>query len=250
MNIYGLIGYPLGHSFSAGFFSKKFQEENIEAIYKNFEIQSIEQLPEIITSHPELKGLNVTIPYKQQIINYLDELSEEARNIGAVNVVKIIRKGNKMLLKGYNADVIGFTNSIEPLIRKDYHQKALVLGTGGASKAVMYGLNQLGLKTRYVSRRKQDTNMLVYEELTAEIVGEYPVIINCTPCGMFPHVNECPELPYEAITTKNLLYDLIYNPDETLFMAKGKERGAIVKNGLEMLHLQALASWDFWQKEE
>ena len=278
MTTYGLIGYPLGHSFSRKFFTEKFEKEGIDAQYLNFEIPSIEEFPEIIKNNPELRGLNVTIPYKQQVMQYLDEISEEAKAIGAVNVVRIERPspqpslimgretmrnaGNKPdglpikgdmseglrgSLIGYNSDVIGFVESIRPLL-KAHHKKALILGTGGASKAIRYGLEKkLGMKTLFVSRSARE-GMITYEEVTAEVLKEYEVIVNCSPVGMYPHVDECPALPYEAMNENNLLYDLVYNPLETLFMKKGAEQGATVKNGLEMLHLQAIASWKFWEK--
>ncbi len=247
MDKYGLIGYPLGHSFSQSYFNEKFQNENIDALYENFEIPSIENFPEIIETNPNLRGLNVTIPYKEKVISYLDVISPEAREIGAVNVIKVERKGKSTYLTGYNSDVIGFTRSIEPLIEK-YHKKALILGTGGASKAINYGLKSLGLETVFVSRyRKPDT--ICYEDITPKVIKEYNVIVNCTPLGMFPHTDECPNLPYEAMNTQTLLYDLIYNPDMTMFMQKGAEHGATVKNGLEMLLLQAFASWEFWHSK-
>lgn len=248
MDKYGLIGYPLGHSFSISFFNEKFQNEGIDATYENFEIPSIEVFPEILDSNPNLCGLNVTIPYKEKVIGLLDSLSKEAQEIGAVNVIKVTHKGNKRILKGYNSDVIGFTRSIEPLLER-FHKKALILGTGGASKAVEYGLKSLGLETIKVSRSEKPET-LQYSQITAETIKEYNVIVNCTPCGMYPHADECPDLPYEAMDSRTLLYDLIYNPDETLFMKKGKVRGAIVKNGLEMLLLQAFASWDFWNSKD
>ena len=248
MDKYGLIGYPLGHSFSKNYFNEKFHNERIDAQYINFEIPDIGDLPEIIDSNPELKGFNVTIPYKEKVISYLDYISPEARAIGAVNVVKIEHKNNDVILKGYNSDVIGFTKSIEPLLEK-FHKKALILGTGGASKAINYGLKSLGLESLFVSRY-QRPGMIQYEQITPEMIQEYNVIVNCTPVGMYPQVDTCPQLPYKAMSTHNLLYDLIYNPDETLFMKRGKEKGASVKNGLEMLLLQAFASWEFWNGKE
>lgn len=248
MDKYGLIGFPLEHSFSRSYFNEKFENENIDAQYINFEIPSIEVLPEILASNPELKGLNVTIPYKQKVISFLDTVSPEARAIGAVNVIRVEQNGSEILLKGYNSDVIGFTKSIEPLL-KEYHKKALILGTGGASKAIDYGLRSLGLETVFVSRYERPYT-IQYNKITPDIVKEYNVIINCTPCGMFPHIDECPQLPYEAMDNKNILYDLIYNPDQTLFMQKGEKQGATVKNGLEMLLLQAFASWEFWNGQE
>lgn len=248
MDKYGLIGYPLGHSFSVGYFNEKFSNEHINAKYINFEIPSIEDFAEVIESNPELRGLNVTIPYKEQIIPYLDSLSPEANAIGAVNVIRITRKGDKTHLKGFNSDVIGFTRSIEPLLER-HHKKALILGTGGASKAVDYGLRSLGIETKFVSRTKRP-GFFTYEEITPEIIKDYNIIVNCTPLGMYPNTDVCPTLPYEAMDSHNLLYDLLYNPDETLFMQKGKEHGAITKNGLEMLLLQAFASWEFWNGKE
>ena len=249
MNTYGLIGYPLGHSFSRKFFTEKFATEGIDAQYLNFEIPSIEEFPEIIKNNPTLRGLNVTIPYKQQVMQYLDDISEEAKAIGAVNVVKCQQStvNSQLHLTGYNSDVIGFVESIKPLL-KPHHKKALILGTGGASKAIRYGLEKkLGMKTLFVSRSARE-GMITYEEVTAEVLKEYEVIVNCSPVGMYPHVDECPALPYEAMNENNLLYDLVYNPLETLFMKKGAAQGATVKNGLEMLHLQAIASWEFWEK--
>ena len=216
MDKYGLIGYPLGHSFSISYFNEKFQNENIDATYENFEIPTIEELPEILDSNPELKGLK--------------------------------HKNKKTILKGFNSDVIGFTQSIEPLL-EHFHKKALILGTGGASKAIDFGLKSLGLQTMKVSRYEKP-GTIEYSHITADTIKEYNVIVNCTPCGMYPHADECPNLPYDAMDSHTLLYDLIYNPDETLFMKKGKEHGAIVKNGLEMLLLQAFASWQFWNDEK
>ena len=248
MDKYGLIGYPLGHSFSISYFNEKFANEGIDAKYINFDIPDIKDLTEILDSNPELKGLNVTIPYKQQVLGYLDYISPEARSIGAVNVIRVVHKGKKVFLRGYNSDIIGFTKSIEPLLEPS-HKKALILGTGGASKAINYGLKSLGLETLFVSRYERP-NTIQYQSITPEMVHEYQVIVNCTPVGMYPHADECPELPYDAMDSHNLLYDLIYNPDETLFMKKGIEHGATVKNGLEMLLLQAFASWEFWNGKE
>lgn len=249
MDRYGLIGYPLGHSFSISYFNEKFQNEGIDAKYVNFEIPKIADLGEILDSYPDLKGLNVTIPYKEQVMKYLDTISPEAKAIGAVNVIKVEHKGKKIVLKGYNSDVIGFTKSIEAVLESD-HKKALILGTGGASKAIDYGLRSLGLKTLFVSRAKEGNNIIHYDEITPKMISDYKVIVNCTPIGMYPHADECPQLPYEAMDTHTLLYDLIYNPDETLFLKKGRLKGATTVNGLEMLLLQAFASWEFWNGKE
>ena len=247
MDKYGLIGYPLGHSFSISYFNQKFQDENIDAVYENYEIPSIDALLEVLSSNPELKGLNVTIPYKEKVMPFLDTISPEAIAIGAVNVIRVNHRGNKIELKGYNSDVIGFTKSIEPMLDKKWHQKALILGTGGASKAIDYGLRNLGLETIFVSRyERPDT--IQYASITPEVVKEYNVIVNCTPLGMYPKTETCPDLPYEAMDNHTILYALIYNPDETLFMKRGAQYGANVKNGLEMLLLQAFASWEFWHE--
>lgn len=245
MKKFGIIGFPLGHSFSPGYFNEKFQNEGIDAVYERHELPSITEFPALVASVPELVGLNVTIPYKEKVMEYLDVVSPEARAIGAVNVIKVEHNGSKVELKGYNSDVIGFSRSIEPFI-EPHHKKALILGTGGASKAVNYALCNLGLETVFVSRSAKD-GTIQYEDVTAELLKEYEVVVNCTPCGMAPHFDECPNIPYEALGPNNLLYDLIYNPDETLFLRNGRQNGAITKNGLEMLLLQAEAGWEIWQ---
>lgn len=247
MDKYGLIGYPLGHSFSKTFFNQKFSAENIDAEYVNFEIPNIKELKNILKENPDLKGLNVTLPYKTQVIPYLDDIDDDARRIGAVNVIKFTRGlFGKIKLKGYNSDIIGFKQSIEPLLNQS-HRKALILGTGGASRAVFQGLKQLGIGSTLVSRRAGEFG-ITYGEITPKTMEQYTVIVNATPLGMHPNINESPDIPYDLLTSNHLLYDLLYNPDETLFMKKGKEKGAVVKNGLEMLLLQAFAAWDIWQK--
>lgn len=247
MQKYGLLGYPLGHSFSKTFFNQKFESEKIDAEYINFEIPSIKEIKNVLKENPELKGLNVTIPYKEQVIPFLDDIDEDARQIGAINVIKITKGlfGIKRL-KGYNSDVIGFKRSIEPLLNVS-HRKALILGTGGAAKAVFQGLKQLGVGATMVSRSEKEF-CITYNQITPKIMSQYTVIVNATPVGMFPNVDACPDIPYDLLTPDHLLYDLLYNPDETLFMKKGKEKGAVVKNGLEMLLLQAFAAWEIWQK--
>lgn len=248
MDKYGLIGYPLKHSFSISYFNEKFQSENIDAEYVNFEIPRIEDFMEVVEENPNLRGLNVTIPYKEQVIPHLDELDKDTAKIGAVNVIKIIPQGKgDVKLVGYNSDIIGFTRSIEPLLQS-HHVKALILGTGGASKAVFHGLANLGIEATFVSRTKKSNDILTYQELTPEIMQEHTVIVNTTPLGMYPNVDACPDIPYDQLTPNHLLYDLLYNPHETLFMKKGMERGATVKNGLEMLLLQAFVSWEIWNK--
>lgn len=243
MDKYGLIGYPLGHSFSKDFFNAKFMAEGTDAEYLNFDIPAIDQFKQVIKDNPELKGLNVTIPYKEQVIPYLDDLSENAKLIGAVNVIKFVRNKNKLRLIGYNSDIIGFKQSIEPMIGD--RKNALILGTGGSAKAIFYGLKQLGVNSQTVSRDKQNS-VLTYDDLSSEIMKISQIIVNCTPVGMYPRVDEYPAIPYEYLTEKHLLYDLLYNPNETMFMKLGKEKGANAINGLEMLLLQAYASWDIW----
>ncbi|NDV59006.1 shikimate dehydrogenase [Bacteroides sp. 519] len=247
MEKYGLVGYPLRHSFSIGYFNEKFKSEGIDAEYINFELPSLDEFPEVIARNPTLKGLNVTIPYKEKIISFLDDLDKDTRAIGAVNVIKVIRKKNKVKLVGYNSDIIGFMQSIETMLQP-HHKKALILGTGGAAKAVFHGLKNLEIESKYVSRTEQK-DMLTYEMLTPEIMEEYSIIVNCTPLGMFPDVDVCPNIPYHLVTPNHLLYDLLYNPNVTLFMKKGIEQGAATKNGLEMLLLQAFAAWEIWNEE-
>ena len=245
MKKYGLIGFPLKHSFSRQFFNNKFESESIVAEYVNFEIPDLKEFKNIVADNKELCGLNVTIPYKEQIIPYLDSLAN-AKEIEAVNVIKFDRSKGKLSLIGYNSDIMGFQDSIEPIL-KEHHTKALILGTGGASKAVFHGLKNLGIESKFVSRTKEKGD-LTYNDLTPEIMEEYTVIVNTTPIGMYPNDNEAPEIPYKLLNNKHLLYDLLYNPNITRFMVYGKEQGATVKNGLEMLLLQAFHAWEIWNK--
>lgn len=244
MRLFGLIGFPLSHSFSKGFFAEKFEKEGIEGCsYENFPIPAIEQFPSLWKEHPQLEGLNVTIPYKQAVIPFLDDFSEAAKAIGAVNCIRL--RNNK--LKGHNTDVIGFRRSLEPLL-KPHHTKALILGAGGAAKAVKFALEQLGITYTEVSRKYFD-GTIAYDAINEEIMQTHPLIINTTPLGMYPNVAEAPPIPYQFINKDHLLYDLIYNPAETQFMQNGAARGATVKNGHEMLILQAEASWEIWNEE-
>lgn len=246
MRQFGLIGYPLGHSFSKKYFSEKFENEKINAKYDLFPLEQIVEFEKLI-QEVNLSGLNVTIPHKQAVIPYLDELDATAAEIGAVNVIRFIREEGKVTrLKGYNTDVIGFEASIRPFIKPE-HPKALVLGTGGASKAVDYALRKLGISTQLVSRTA-GAGKISYDMLSPEIMADHLLIVNCSPVGMFPNVDDCPDIPYENISPQHLLYDVIYKPDETLFLKKGKEQGATVLNGLEMLYGQAVAAWKIWNE--
>lgn len=245
MRTFGLIGYPLTHSFSQKYFSKKFEDEGIDARYLNFPLNNIGELKGLLEQHPYLAGLNITIPYKEQVLPFLDELDTEAGHIGAVNVIKITWNQGKAHLKGYNSDLKGFSESLAPLL-KDHHRKALILGTGGASKAVAHGLLKAGILYRFVSRSPKGPAQVSYEALSPEILSEYKVIVNTSPLGMSPNTDQCPLLPYEALGADHLCYDLIYNPETTLFLQKAAEQGAVIKNGLDMLHLQAEAAWRIW----
>jgi shikimate dehydrogenase len=246
MRRYGLIGYPLSHSFSQPFFADKFEREGIrDCVYANYPLREIGELTSVLKD-PELCGLNVTIPYKQQVIPFLSELTPVVEAIGACNCVRVL-DGR---LIGYNTDVVGFERSLVPNL-KPYHREALVLGTGGASRAVEYVLRKLGIGYRMVSRRpRPDTGDLGYEDVDERVVAEALLIINTTPVGMYPHVDECPPLPYVTLTSRHYLYDLIYNPKQTLFLQRGAERGAAVENGYEMLIMQAEESWRIWNITE
>lgn len=240
--IYGLIGAKLGHSFSKDFFSKKFAKEDISAEYRNFEIDNIEKFSDIIEYG--VYGLNITIPYKERVIDFLDRIDPIAAKIGAVNVVKIVRNADNLETIGYNSDIVGFTESIRPLI-ENHHKKALILGTGGASKAVIEGLKLMNIRSQLVSRTKSP-NTITYSELSSNLLEEYTIIVNTTPLGMFPNTDSYPDIPYEFLSNKHLCYDLTYNPEETRFLKLSRDNGAKTKNGLEMLILQALESWRIW----
>ena len=245
---FGLIGHPLGHSFSKTYFSEKFDREGIDACYENFDVDNLEALRTLLQQHPDLCGVNVTIPYKEAILPYLDILDPVAAEVGAVNTVKVMGNGQ---LKGYNTDVIG----IEKTLHGDHAMHllwlnkpfALLLGTGGASKAVQYVLKKMGLPYHIVSR-SIERGHYTYTDVTPEIIQNHQLIINATPVGMAPHFNEAPMIPYEALTTEHVLFDLIYNPEETRFLKHGREQGATIINGLTMLHAQAEASWAIWNQ--
>lgn len=241
MRTFGLIGYPLSHSFSKGYFAEKFSAEKIkDCYYENFPLQSIQEFSALITSEKNLCGLNVTIPYKEAVIPLLTELAEAAKNIGAVNTIKF--SSGKMI--GYNTDYIGFLRSLKPLL-KPHHQRALILGTGGSSKAVQYALQLLNISFAFVSRSNAK-NSFTYENLNAEILQSHTIIINTTPLGMYPHVAAAPNIPYHLLNEKHLLFDLIYNPETTLFLQQGKQQSAKTINGLSMLKIQAEESWKIW----
>lgn len=243
MRLYGLIGYPLSHSFSKRYFTEKFEREGLKDYqYELFPVSSIEELLQLLEKHPELCGLNVTIPYKEQVLSYLHSENELVKAIRACNCIDI-RDGK---LKGYNTDVIGFERSLLEQWQP-HHKKALILGTGGVSKAVQYIMQKMGLAYRYVSR-KPGVHNYSYEQLTPAIMQEYTLIVNTTPLGMYPNVTEAPPIPYEALTPRHYLFDMVYNPEKTLFLKMGEEKGAAIKNGADMLKIQADESWEIWNK--
>lgn len=247
MKTFGLIGHRLGYSFSRNFFTEKFRNENLpDHQYVNFELDNIDEFPGIFSQYENLGGLNCTIPYKQQIMSFLDEIDAEAAQIGAVNTVKITIQKGKQHLKGFNTDIYGFENSLRPML-EEKHKKALILGTGGASKAIKHILNKLEID--FVSASIEDQlfeKEIRYDQITEELLKDYLIVIHATPIGTFPNVDKCPDIPYQGITPDHILFDLVYNPEETLFLKKGKEQGAKTKNGLEMLHLQAIRAWEIW----
>lgn len=244
MRQFGLIGNPLGHSFSASYFGKKFKEEGIDAQYSNFPMEHLSDFESLLKRDPGLSGLNVTVPYKQQIIPYLDSLSPTAAAIGAVNTISVTRRMDRLELKGDNTDVIGFRQSLEEHL-ESHHKSALVLGTGGSSKAVVHVLEQLGIEITMVSRTAGNMR-ITYEKLDSEVVGKTTLIVNTSPLGMYPDVETYPHIPYQALTGRHLLFDLVYNPERTEFMSKGEKQGARIVNGLDMLIYQAEASWEIW----
>lgn len=243
MKQFGLIGFPLEHSFSPQYFNEKFEAEQLDCHYRAFPIEQIESLPSFLHQFPKLQGLNVTIPYKTAVIPFLDAISATAQSINAVNCIKIQDKK----LIGFNTDYYGFTESLKPLL-DEHINTALVLGTGGAAQAVLFALGQLDIATHTVSSSGKGD--LAYEDLNAEIMQSHQLIINTTPLGMFPHLNDYPPIPYHLLNEKHLLFDLIYNPAETLFLKKGAEQHARSANGADMLQLQADKSWEIWNSEK
>lgn len=243
MNKLGLLGKNISYSFSRAYFKEKFETENINhTTYDNFDIENIELFPTIIKNTKGLKGLNVTIPYKEKVIPYLDKINKKAKAIGAVNTIKITKKGK---LVGYNTDCYGFKKTLKPLI-KSHHKNALILGTGGASKAIAYTLDEMGITYKYVSRKLSEGIGFSYDTLTEDDIKNHQIIINCTPLGTFPDIEDCPNIPYEGISKKHILFDLIYNPEETKFLKHGKENQATIINGLGMLEFQAEKAWSIW----
>lgn len=248
MNLYGLIGFPLSHSHSQEYFEQKFEREGVtNAYYRLFPIENLQLLNEMVHAYDKLKGLNVTIPYKEQVIQHLDALSEEARKIGAVNLIHISRSEEKAILSGFNTDWIAFRDSLKPLLG-DHHQRALVLGSGGAARAVVYSLLQLGIDYTIVSRHPYAGRQLNYYELDRGIIESHHLIINTTPLGMHPETEEAPAIPYEFLSPWHLCYDLIYNPAITTFLKTGRRYGAVTKNGMDMFKRQAEESWNIWNK--
>ena len=243
MRLFGLIGYPLSHSFSKKFFTEKFEKEGLnDCRYELFSIASINELRNVLDKHPDLCGLNVTIPYKEQVLPFLNEADEVVKKIKACNCI-IIENGK---LKGYNTDVEGFERSLKKQLQP-HHTKALILGTGGAAKAVEFVLTRLGISFKYVSR-KPSVNNYSYEQLTPGIITDHKLIINTTPLGLYPSVNEAPPIPFEALSPEHYLFDLVYNPEKSLFLQKGEEKGTVIKNGYEMLVIQAEESWRIWNE--
>ncbi|WP_452224189.1 shikimate dehydrogenase family protein [Lacinutrix chionoecetis] len=245
MRRFGLIGKNIDYSFSRTYFKKKFETENRKQVtYENFDIATIEIFETQLKNEPHIKGFNVTIPYKESIIPYLDKLNKKAKVIGAVNTIKISRNGKYI---GYNTDYYGFKKSIKPLL-KPQHKKALILGTGGASKAIAFALKSLDIDYAFVSRNNTKNVTYTYSELTHKVIESHHIIVNCTPLGTFPNIEECPNIPYNALSKNHVLFDLIYNPSETTFLKRGKQKNATVINGFKMLELQAEKSWEIWNK--
>jgi len=240
----GLLGKDIDYSFSRNYFSKKFEAEQLPYSYENFDIDSISEFPKLIEGNPNLLGLNVTIPYKEQVLPFLHTIDKKAKTIGAVNTITVSPTGK---LKGYNTDFYGFKTALQPYL-KPHHKKALILGTGGASKAIAYALQKLRIRFDYVSRSQKKGVKFTYDSLTIDDINTYHIIINCSPIGTYPNVNDCPHIPYDGIGKQHILFDLIYNPEQTKFLRCGELQGAATTNGLKMLELQAEKSWEIWNK--
>ncbi len=247
MKRFGLIGYPLEHSFSPAYFRKKFRKENLQATYELFPLKNIEKFQKLVKSHPDLCGLNVTIPHKQSIIPYLHHISDEAKATGAVNTLKIEQE-SRQVITGYNTDVVGLQNTIQELVQSKLDVQALILGTGGASVAVQFALKKLSVPFTLVSRKAKQES-LTYQQIDRATMQHHHLVINTTPLGMYPGIEEFPPLPYNAITSNHIFYDLIYNPEKTRFLKQAEAKGARIMNGLKMLEIQAEASWRIWNEE-
>lgn len=249
MRLFGVIGYPLSHSFSKKYFTEKFSKKKIEAAYELFPLKEVAEMETLLKVQPNLCGLNVTIPHKETVIPYLNELDDTGKAVGAVNCIRVENSGHKtkdLRLIGYNTDVFGFKQSIKPFL-ESHHEKALILGTGGGSKAVEYVLKEIGIECFFVSRKKSDkANYLTYEEINEHVINACKLIVNTTPLGMYPNENTFPNIPYEHLSSGHFLYDLVYNPEETEFLKRGKAQGTKIMNGLSMLHLQAEKAWEIW----
>ena len=255
--MYGLIGRSLDHSFSADYFNAKFLREGTDASYRLFPIPDIAMLAELIAEYPELTGINVTIPYKEAVIPLLDALSEEARAVGAVNVVRVERLSGNVILKGYNTDITGFRDSLMDMLGGDIPERALVTGTGGAARAVGYVLLREGITPCFVSRRADlmrksgfmGCRVIAYSDIGCDVMTDHRLVVNTTPLGTFPHTEECVDIPFEYIGKSHYLYDLVYNPSETLFLKRGKLAGAHTQNGMNMLEIQAEAAYRIWNEQ-
>ncbi len=248
MDIYGLIGKPLEHSFSGEYFEKKFSKKHIDAEYRMWEMDELPDLHEFARENPQLKGLNITIPYKRTVLSIVDKVFAPVPLVGSMNVIKVYRNREEVLLKGFNTDVIGLEKSLKPLLKGRKITRALILGTGGSSHSVAYVLRKLGIYFSFVTRHPEKMETLGYTWISSAIMNECQLIVNTSPVGMYPHTDRSPAIPYELVTPNHILFDLIYNPEETLFLKKGKAKGATVKNGMEMLKIQAEESWKIWKK--
>lgn len=249
MAIFGIIGKQLAHSYSPAYFKNKFNDLKIKAEYLTFELSDISLLPELLTNNPDLAGLNVTVPYKESVLPFLDSFNKEAGLIGSVNTIKISKVGNDAHLHGFNTDIVGFKKAVTPLIEDRTGIKALVLGTGGSAKSIVFVLDQLGVLYKRVSRTPE-SDELSYNDLNSEIISSHQLIINTTPLGMFPDIDTVPNIPFQLLSSDHILFDLNYNPQETKFLREGKKRNAMVENGLKMLQFQADASWKIWQSSD
>lgn len=245
---YGLIGKKLSHSFSPAYFEKKFKDMRLDADYRLFELDNVSRLPELLKEHSDLKGLNVTIPYKVDVLPLIDELDEIATQTKSVNTIQISQRHNKTYLKGFNTDVIGFEQSLIPLIQKRKMKKALILGTGGSARSVTFVLKKMGIEFLQASRNPVQKHQITYTQITKEIIDKHQLIVQTTPLGMFPLEKDAPTIPYQYLDKNHLLYDLIYNPSETKFLTLGKKNGARIYNGMRMLEIQAEASWNIWKE--